>query len=83
MIIFLFFLFFLFGINHLFTHLQTVFTKIHSVKKTNSNKSNNFTSLNMCFLLSYSLSKRLHANPPGSVLSIDVQHEVEDLTSVI
>ena len=37
----------------------------------------------MCFLLSYSLSKRLHANPPGSVLSIDVQHEVEDLTSVI
>ena len=69
--------------SHLFTHLQTIFTKIHSVKKTNSNKSNNFTSLNMCFLLSYSLSKRLHANPPGSDFPIDVQHEVEDLTSVI
>ena len=61
-----------------------IFTKkIHSVKKTNSNKSNNFTSLNMCFLLSYSLSNRIHANPPGSDFSIDVQHEVEDLTSVI
>ena len=35
----------------------------------------------MCFLLSYSLSKRLHANPPESDFS--VQHEVEDLTSVI
>ena len=29
------------------------------------------------------LSKRLHANPPRSDFSIDVQHEVEDLTSVI
>ena len=56
---------------------------MHSVKKTNSNKSNNFISLNVCFLLSYSLSKRLHADPPGSDVFIDVQHEVEDLTSVI
>ena len=52
-----------------------IFTKIHAVKKTNSNKSNNFTSLNMCFLLSYSLSKRLHANPPRSDFSIDLQHD--------